>query len=181
MPFPAAASGCTRDLGCGNPSCPRRRAAAQSRWCQLEVSGVAPRDPSVCGLNGPPMHASLGAADATQMLSAAGLRVDIQSENDPTCDDVAAVMRRKRLGLYPAAGMNCHITRVGRSGPHRRGRASLTLAFEGASGSAGRTESTFTSKRQTWTRRAHDRLAACADPSWRGRRGHVSAPRPSRS
>ncbi|MGE5289986.1 MAG: hypothetical protein ACM3ML_22935 [Micromonosporaceae bacterium] len=37
-----------------------------------------------------------------------------------------------------------------RSGPHRRERATVRLAFEGASGSAGRTESTFTSKRQTW-------------------------------
>jgi hypothetical protein len=42
---------------------------------------------------------------------------------------------------------------MGRNGPHRRGRATLTLAFEGASGSAGRTESTLTSTRQTWPHR----------------------------
>jgi nicotinamide mononucleotide (NMN) deamidase PncC len=38
--------------------------------------------------------------------------------------------------------------------------ATLTLAFEGASGSAGRTESAFASRSQTWPHRHHDRLAA---------------------
>src|SRR5260370_1439089 len=57
------------------------------------------------------------------------------------------------------------------SGPHRRGRASLTLAFEGASGSAGRTESTFTSTRQTWTTPGTMIVSQPdADSGWRRRR-----------
>jgi len=57
----------------------------------------------------------------------------------------------------------------------------LTSASEGASGSAGRTESTFTSNRQRGHAEHHDRLAAWRGPWLAKETSHVPASRPSRS
>jgi hypothetical protein len=66
---------------------------------------------------------------------------------------VARVKSAGRIDAVPVQRHHvwriCCISNEDRGGPRRQARVTVALAFEGASGSAGRTESTSTRKRQT--------------------------------